>query len=166
MLNLTLEQYTEALDKTLPKLKDVLFADHTSTAIKSILNRHNAEDNSLDVSAIIGYILVGLLPVKKIIEILQEEADLDQKTAHNVAYEIREQIFGPVAQDLANIQSAAQLNWQNMLFVTESDSVGAGDESVVGEKIVSLPKQTKQTSKDAAPPSPSNLPVQGEKPKI
>lgn len=164
MLNFTLEQYTEAFDKTSPKLKDVLFAEKTSTAITTIINRHNAEDNSLDVSAIIGYILVGLLPVKEMIEILQEEADLDQKTARNVAYEIREQIFGPIAQDLANIQGAAQLNWQNMLFAsnnTESKNVDTGDESVVGEKIVSSPKQTKQKIENTTPPPPPpNLPVQ------
>lgn len=162
MSSFTLEQYVEAFDKTPPKLKDALFADYTSAAIKTILSRHNVENVALDVSATIGYMLVGLLPVKKIIKILQEETGLDHKTARDIAYEIREQVFGPVAQELAGLQAEAQLNWQHELTnarIVEPAKATVIDESVIGEKLTSVPKQDKKQAQNTAPPPPPNLPT-------
>jgi hypothetical protein len=82
----------QAYNETPKDIKDVLFADYTSSAIKNAVHRNNKEDNILDISATVGYILVGLIPVKNIIQVLQEIADLDESTAKNIAYEVREQI--------------------------------------------------------------------------
>jgi len=181
MLNIPLDNYIAAFDKTPKKIKDVLFADYTSAAIKNITHRHNVQNRMLDISATIGYVLVGLVPIKNIITTLQEEAEIDQKTARNVAYEIREQIFAPIAQELAALQQFAAQEWERMVTSTQnrqaelvSAEVKTGnDESVIRESIASTPKVLKdipiqtpeevtpiETPQKNAPTPPTNLPTQ------
>src|SRR3990167_10547159 len=144
MLDIALNNYIQAFDTTPQKIKDVLFADFTSSAIKNITHRHNAQNNMLDISATIGYVLVGLIPVKNIIEVLKLEAQLDQSTARNIAYDIREQIFAPVAQELASIQTQAQNSW-NEINVPQPKIISAMvetpvlDESITRERLQMIP---------------------------
>jgi len=105
MLDFTEEQYTQALRVTPAKVQEVLYAESTSTFIKLLVGRHGVEDKAFTISAIIGYVFVGLIPTKEeFIDALQEEAQLDEDTAQKIAYEIRDKIFAPVAQELAAMQ--------------------------------------------------------------
>ncbi|OGZ63049.1 MAG: hypothetical protein A3H51_01010 [Candidatus Spechtbacteria bacterium RIFCSPLOWO2_02_FULL_38_8] len=179
MFNIALNKYIQAFDQTPKELKDVLFADYTSEAIKNSAHRYNAEDKLLDISATIGYILVGLIPVKNMIQVIQEEADLDMNTAKSIAYEIREQLFGPIVEILAKIQESAQKNWQEIKGVSWSSqpvAASAGSEAdhsvvrpyfeksnrqqtaaVTEPKINSPQEDVVQNEKE--PPPPPNLPT-------
>ncbi|MDX1608133.1 MAG: hypothetical protein R3251_02905, partial [Candidatus Spechtbacterales bacterium] len=68
-----------------------------------------------------GYVLVGLIPIKRFIQALQEEAGLNETTAKNVAHDIRAEIFAPVAQDLSAIQEKAEKNWEQLHLEQKGD---------------------------------------------
>ena len=113
MFNFTQEQYIQAFNNASDNIQEVLLSEHTSDALKNSVQRHNIEeDKILSVSALVGYTLVGLAPVKNLIAILREDAGLDEETAKNLAYELREQIFAPVAKELSGMQETAERNWQ------------------------------------------------------
>lgn len=128
MPSFTQEQYTNAFNNIPQKIEEVLFADSTAEAIKNITNRHEVTDNAFDISAAIGYVLVGLLPIKNFIKALQEDAGLNAETAKNVAHDIREQIFSSIAQELSEIQKHVPLENGN-----DYDNNKVLDESVVSE---------------------------------
>lgn len=128
MPSFTQEQYTNAFNNIPQKIEEVLFADSTAEAIKNITNRHEVTDNAFDISAAIGYVLVGLLPIKNFIKALQEDAGLNAETAKNVAHDIREQIFSSIAQELSEIQKQVVLDNDN-----DYDNNKVLDESVVSE---------------------------------
>ena len=165
MFNIPLDKYIQAFDETPKELKDVLFADYTSEAIKNSAHRHNAEDKLLDISATIGYVLVGLIPIKNMIQIIHEEADLDINTAKNIAYEIREQLFGPIAQALATIQPTAYENWQEIQSYSPSTQPVVAsanietDHSVVRQHFSASNQYTEVETGQQLPMPPSNLPT-------
>ena len=168
MLDIALNNYIQAFDTTPQKIKDVLFADFTSSAIKNITHRHNAQNNMLDISATIGYVLVGLIPVKNIIEVLKLEAQLDQNTARNIAYDIREQIFAPIAQELASIQAQAQNSWGQINVLQPQTMLTVApvlDESITREKLQMIPPALQdhpalELPTKVAPAPPQNLPTE------
>lgn len=128
MPSFTQEQYVNAFNGMPEKVEEVLFADSTAEAIKNITSRHGVTDNAFDISAAIGYVLVGLLPIKNFIKALQEDAGLNAETAKNVAHDIREQIFSSIAQELSEIQKHVPLQHGN-----DYDNNKVLDESVVSE---------------------------------
>jgi len=101
----TQEQYLQAFNSTPDDVKEMLLAEHTSAIISSATQRYGVEtDKILSISAIIGYIMVGLVPVKNLIPLLREEIGLDEKTSKDLAYELREQVFSHIASVLSEMQ--------------------------------------------------------------
>ncbi|MDX1535315.1 MAG: hypothetical protein R3346_00945 [Candidatus Spechtbacterales bacterium] len=109
----TKQQYYSAYDKSPSTIKDLLFAEETSQNIEKIVSRQNVENKTLEIAADIGYVLVGLIPVKKFPQALQEDAGLNEQTAKNIAHDVRAQIFAGVAQELAGMQSKAEEAFKN-----------------------------------------------------
>ncbi|MEX0869931.1 MAG: hypothetical protein WDZ39_00695 [Candidatus Spechtbacterales bacterium] len=112
MPNFTKEQYVNAYNKSPKDIQEIALSDETANALKNVRARYNISKNMFDVSAIIGYTLVGLVPVKKFIQALQSGAGLDEAIAKSVAQDVRSEIFAPVAQSLAGMQAEAEKNWE------------------------------------------------------
>jgi len=104
MLNFSEEQYKQALKAVPENVLGVFFAESTASHIKTIVARHDVDDRAFNISAVIGYTLMGLIPIKNFIQALQEDAELDAENAKRIALDIRSQIFAPVAEQLAALQ--------------------------------------------------------------
>ena len=96
-----------ALHSPNEKLEEMMLSGGTSDMIVRISVRHNTATKIVNIAAVVGYVLLGLTPIKEFIPALQEEAGLDAETAKRVAYDIRAEIFAPVARELAAIQPGA-----------------------------------------------------------
>lgn len=159
MPEINLDQYFDAYSKTPQDIKNALFADYTSAAIRNAAQRHDATEKLTDISSIVGYVLVGIIPIKNFIVTLQKEVALDEQTAKSIAYELREQVFAPVAQTLASMQNEAQRNWTQL---ASSANVSQG----TSNKTPRIPEQSsvrgrQETSMPDTKPSPSETPPTG-----
>lgn len=113
MLIFSEKQVKQALQDASSSIKDALYSPQTSESLKRIYSRYNVdEETGRKVTADIGLVLVGLVPVKKFISAIQEDTGLDKEKAKNIAHDVREEIFAPVADELAQIQVGAQRKWE------------------------------------------------------
>ncbi|MEX2144985.1 MAG: hypothetical protein WD712_01195 [Candidatus Spechtbacterales bacterium] len=138
MLNFAREEYLQAFNEIPEGVNDMLLSENTAEAVENLTQRYNVEaDKIFDVSAIIGYAMVGLVPIKRFIDALQSEAGLDAETARNVAHDVRAEIFAPVAKELADMQEKAEENWQKAAQEAKKEtetSRGEKDNDVKDEK--------------------------------
>jgi len=160
MAQFTDTQYLKAFEDVKPALHDVLFAEKTSNTIAKTVARHNLDAKALEISAATAYVLVGLLPVNQFIAHLTERG-LAADAARNVAYDIRKEIFAPVAKELAAMQGRAKMLHQAHVTKTTSNK----DESVT-RTVEKAPKKPSSPPAEAAksdptppPTPPPNLPV-------
>lgn len=100
----TQQQFQEALAAAPEAIKEAMFADETTDIISNTAARNNAGNRTLEIASVVGYTLVGLLPMRSFVVSLQTEARLDSETARRIAYDIRREIFAPVAHELAEMQ--------------------------------------------------------------
>lgn len=104
MANFTREQYIHTYKNAPQGVRDIAVSAHTAEKLRLIYARHEVDDKAFNISAVIGYTLVGLIPIKNFIQTLQEDAELDAETAKHIAYDVRSQIFAPIAEQLATLQ--------------------------------------------------------------
>lgn len=164
-MNFSKEKLDNAINSVPEVLKDALFSAETSDKMEKILNRHNATDQAMDVSAVIGYTLAGLIPVKKFITELKNTAGLDESTAKNIAHDVRSQILAPVAQELAALQEQAEKNYD--AAVANSSQQAAAPTAQPKPAPVSAPASPQPADKPASPPkaaAPSSTPIPQTKP--
>lgn len=109
MISFNREKFEEAYKKAPEAVREISISAKTMEKLQLIYARHEVEKQAFYISSVIGYALVGLLPIKKFIPALQEDAGLDPEIAKRVAYDVRAQIFSHVAQDLAKLQFKANL---------------------------------------------------------
>lgn len=86
------------------EIQELATSAETSHKLRVIYARQHINDKAFGISAVIGYTLVGLVPIKNFIQALQEDAELDAETAKRIAYDVRSQIFTPIAEQLAALQ--------------------------------------------------------------
>jgi hypothetical protein len=101
------EQYKKAFEHAPQEIQEMLLAEDNNLAstIIAIKARHNiSDDKHGGIARVLGLMLVGILPIKELISNLQQEAGFDAETAKRVAYDIRREIFAPVAHELAEMQ--------------------------------------------------------------
>lgn len=137
----TKTQYYSAYEKTPDIIKDVMASDETAENIKKISVRHNAEDKGFDIAAVLGYVMVGLIPVKKFIQELQGYSGLDPQTAKNVAHDIRAEIFAQVAEELAALQAEAEKNYEE---ARKHETYNMKHETKESQTSLDSPEQNKE----------------------
>ena len=108
MPSFTQEQYIQAYESVPQEVRDIAVSAQTAEKMGLIYARHEVAEQAFDISATIGYTLVGLVPIKNFIQALQEDAGLDAETAKHIAYDVRSQIFAPIAEQLAALQPRDQ----------------------------------------------------------
>lgn len=100
------KQYRE-----LPRgLQDAIWSEKTSDVLYEISLKYNFSDRSGAFAKITGRILLGLIPIQKFRSTLQEELELDEQTARNIAYEVRDSVFSTVAEELRNLHGISAAN--------------------------------------------------------
>lgn len=113
------EQYFKNFGQAPETIKDLLLSDGIDKTISSIISRYKLEQFTSRIVLVIGDVLVGLIPVKKFIQALQEYAGLSPETAKNVAHDARENLFAQVAQELAGMQEEAEKNYMAQMSNTQ-----------------------------------------------
>lgn len=93
----------------LPVLQEVLYAEQTQEMLERIAQFHGVSD--FELSATVGYVLLGLVPIAQLGAELEESCDLSPQEALAVVVDVRHYVFAPIAQDLASIQEIAKKNY-------------------------------------------------------
>jgi hypothetical protein len=96
------EQYIEARDAAPHSIQELLWDQATWDALATISTRHNAPAGL--VADVVALALVGFVSIKNFMESLQDHTNIDPNTAQRLAYDIRREIFAPVAHELAEMQ--------------------------------------------------------------
>ena len=93
----------------LPALQDAMYAEQTQSAIEYIAQTHDISD--FELSALVGYVLLGLIPVAHLADELEDSCGLYQDEALAVVVDVRRYILAPVAREVASIQEIAKKNY-------------------------------------------------------
>ncbi|MEA3453210.1 MAG: hypothetical protein U9Q96_02675 [Patescibacteria group bacterium] len=89
-----------AIYETLPNsLKDVIFSEDTADAIWNICKLNDIE-NASSVAKIVGRVLMGLLPPKMLIAMLQDELSMSDDVSKKIGMEIEHFIFNAIKKEL------------------------------------------------------------------
>ena len=96
------EELWSLYDKIPEELKEALFSDNVATAIHNICERNEIE-NTLRLTKLIGFVLLGILPPEKFQMTIHEELNLSVEVSEKVSQEISRFIFYPVKDDLSAI---------------------------------------------------------------
>lgn len=93
----------------LPELHAVFYSDATQDALETIAQRHSVDD--FELSALVGYVLLGILPLIHLTDELQESCNISQEQALMIVVDVRAYVLAPVARELASIQEIAKKNY-------------------------------------------------------
>lgn len=92
-------------------LYDAAVSEETINAIERVVSQNNLKEKTGGISAVVGYVLLGFIPVRLIVQGFLQEAGISQEGALKIAQDIRREILAPVARDLAAIQPQAEQNY-------------------------------------------------------
>jgi len=94
------EELWNLYDKLPEELREALFSETVATAIHNICERNEIE-NTLRLTKLIGFVLLGILLPEKLQMTLHEELNLSVETSEKVSQEINRFIFYPVKDNLS-----------------------------------------------------------------
>lgn len=103
MQTYTQEQLDELYDNMPESLHDVMWDEKTTGVILDIERRYMLESKNGLLGKITGRVLMGALPIQKFRATIQEELQIPEEQAREIATEIRDTIFAPVAEDLRKV---------------------------------------------------------------
>ena len=109
MLNITPENIQIAEKNMLPALQQVFYGEQTQEALEYIAHTHQVSE--FELSANVGYVLLGLVPVAQLVDELQESCDVSQEHALEIVVDVRKYVLASVAGDLVSIQEIAKKNY-------------------------------------------------------
>ena len=91
------------LFETLPQdLKDALLSEDTANTIREISQRYGIKEEELPrFAALVGDILMGLLPPEEFSKTLERELKIDKEKAEKISREVNRFILFPVKDSLA-----------------------------------------------------------------
>lgn len=99
----TQEQLDEFYEKMPESLRDSMWDEKTTDAILDIEKRYMLESKNGLLGKITGRVLMGIVPLTKLRVTIQQELNIPEEQAREIAYEIRDKIFAPVADDLRRL---------------------------------------------------------------
>jgi hypothetical protein len=87
--------------RSLPKdLQEAMFAQETSEAINSVCKKNGLEKEMPEITELIGYTFLGLLPLEEFQEFLENKLEIEKNVASLVYREINRFVFFPVKTSL------------------------------------------------------------------
>lgn len=99
----------ELFEKLPQELKEVILSEETAERIWAIGQRYGIKRETLsEISALVGDILMGLLPPEEFPKVLEKELSLDEEEAKDIAREINRFILFPVKESLAEFYQKIQ----------------------------------------------------------
>ena len=87
----------------------MLYAEQTQEMLDRIAQFHDVSD--FELSATVGYVLLGLMPVVRLASELEESCGLLRQEALAVVVDVRHYVLAPVVRELASIQEIAKKNY-------------------------------------------------------
>lgn len=155
MLKLSDSQFDIMTSSLPPALYAYAASDQVMVAVEKIANQEGLRQKMASISLIIGYTLLGFLPLRAILQELSSEVGIDPEKALQLAQDIRREILAPVAHDLAALQPQAEQNYAAAMSETGSAPVQqpAPDTSV--QQGPPLPPTPPAPPQSATPPAAS-----------
>lgn len=101
----TTNQRWEMYYKLPQSVRDALFSDNTSQMIFSIAKSEGLLPHSEKLAEITGDVMLGILPITRFRETLQDKLNIDEEKARRVAKGVRDKIFMPIAQELRKVHN-------------------------------------------------------------
>ncbi len=104
--DIEIEEYKSFLSGKIPEpLLELAIAEDTAVQVAGICLKNGVEDEEKieKVAHQIGLVLLGELPPKKFIEVLEQEVALEPVLAERVYLETNRLIFSPVQESLAEV---------------------------------------------------------------
>jgi len=111
MLHISDAQFKNVMGTVPAALYDAAVSEETINAIERVVSQNNLKEKTGGISAVVGYVLLGFIPVRLIVQGFLQEAGISQEGALKIAQDIRREILAPVARDLAAIQPQAEQNY-------------------------------------------------------
>ena len=87
-------------------IKDVLVDPAFENNVENIAKQHGMTEKFPDILRISEEVLLGILPIRRFVQTLAEEASIPQEQAQKIGYEIRDRVFADVADDLSRLHKA------------------------------------------------------------
>lgn len=98
------QQFAELYERIPTDIRMVMDNDEHADKIRAISKKYNLHIDQLgELSAHIGYLMVGALKPKQFIPELVEEMNIDEATATKIVQEVNEQLLTPIRDSLKKI---------------------------------------------------------------
>jgi hypothetical protein len=145
-------QYWAAIDALPEPLRAQLISSATATTLEALYTKANIPLNIQEsVSALVGFMLTGFLPVRFFLKEVQEIPQINASVISQIAQDIRREILAPVAHDLAALQPQAEQNYATAL--REAGSTPA-QQPVSNTSVQQGPPLPPKPQFPQAPPAP------------
>ncbi len=132
----TKDELWQIYEKLPDNLKEAVFSMETADAIWNICERNEIDEVS-ELSKLVGYVLLGILPPSEFQKSLETELKLAPEVAKKVFQEIHRQIFYPVQTELSK------------LYPTEVMPAAPAPATTQGKPVEEKPVEKEDTYREA-----------------
>jgi hypothetical protein len=100
-MEFTQEKIKEAFDKANPKIQEILLDTWITEDVSLIGKKAGLRIDKIDILIrIIGYVILNLIPLSKLIDVIEKETNLDKEKSSEVAEKIDEFIFAKIREKI------------------------------------------------------------------
>lgn len=126
MIRLTENRIIEAHTAAPATIREWMASTQVASQIEQIAQRSGVAELAPSLAAIIGYVLIGIAPVRALANLLAAESLMPPEQTSRLAQEVRRQILAPVAHDLAALQPQAEQNYTQLQSQPQGPQAGGG----------------------------------------
>jgi hypothetical protein len=122
------EKIKEAFDKADPKVQDILLDTWITEDLSLIGKKSGLRIDKIDgLIRIVGYVVLNLIPLSKLIDVIKEQMELEEEKATEITEKIDKLIFVKIRQKVK------ELNGEEM-----GESLFSGKEKTIGDDSEAL----------------------------
>lgn len=139
MINFQEKEIKEAFEKSNLVIKEILLDSWITNDVSLIGKNFNIRLDRIDILIrIVGYITLNLIPLSKLIEVIEVETEMDKKKATEVAKKIDEIVFTKIRRKVKDA---------SLLKEKENSSVSEKEEEDSFSNILEKNKSTQKVKK-------------------
>jgi len=126
-------------EKLRPDLKEAFWSERTAEIIGRITKDYDlGDENGGKLAELVGYVLLGVLPPKKLDFEIEDELGVNFETAKKIAFEISRFIFFPVKEsleELYKIEFEKPIKIEESYFIEEEKKTEEEKKDIYREPI-------------------------------
>jgi hypothetical protein len=102
-MEFTQEKIKKAFDNADPRVQKILLDSYITEDVSVIGKKSGLRIDKIDgLIMIVGYVILNLIPISKLIEVIAQEMDVDREKATNIAEKIDKFVFTKVREQMKN----------------------------------------------------------------